>query len=98
MLVQSTGFAVAQVPVSLGTFNIEDQNLQAAIRNQLVLSELKNIANLIERFKFQDYGESSDQGVASLYSHLGVWLQSEHSKTVRILRARLNELNRTLGS
>ncbi|TVY56143.1 Aflatoxin biosynthesis regulatory protein, partial [Lachnellula cervina] len=33
MLVQSTGFAVAQVPVSMGTFSIEDQNLQAIIRN-----------------------------------------------------------------
>jgi hypothetical protein len=39
-LVQSTGFAVAQVPVSMGTFNIEDENVQDAFRNQLVLSEL----------------------------------------------------------
>ncbi len=98
MLVQSTGFAVAQVPVSMGTFNIEDRNLQAAIRNQLVLSELKKTANLIDRFTSQNYGESSDHGVTSLYSHLGVWLQSEHSKTVRILSARLSALNKTLES
>ncbi|TVY23141.1 Fusarubin cluster-specific transcription factor [Lachnellula hyalina] len=71
MLVQSTGFAVAQVPVSMGTFNIEDQNLQAIIRNQLVLSELKKTADLIDRFTSHNYDESSGQGVTSLYSHLG---------------------------
>lgn len=96
MLVQSTGFAVAQVPVSMGTFNIEDQNLQAAIRNQLVLSELKKAATLIDHFTSQDYGESSDNGVTSLYSHLGLWLQNEYSKTVKILKARLSALNQTL--
>ena len=96
MLVQSTGFAVAEVPVLMGTFNIEDQNLQAVIRNQLLLSELKKTGNLIDRFISQDYGESSGHGVTSLYSHLGVWLQSEYSKTVRILRLRLSALNKTL--
>jgi hypothetical protein len=98
MLAQSTGFAVAQVPVSMGTFNIEDQNLQAAIRSQLVLSELKKTATLIDLFTSQGSGESSDYGVTGLYSYLGVWLQSEHSRTVRILRARLSALNKTLES
>jgi hypothetical protein len=97
-IVQSTGFAVSQVPISVGTFAIEDQNFEAAIRNQLVLIELKKTANLIDRFASQDYGESSDHGLTSLYSHLGVWLRSEHSKTVGILRASLNALNETLES
>jgi hypothetical protein len=86
ILAQPTGFAVAQVPVSMGSFSIEDHNLQAAIRNQLVLSELKKAENLIDHFVSQDCGEASDQGVTNLYSHLGVWLRNEHSKTVRILR------------
>ncbi|RDL35781.1 uncharacterized protein BP5553_06393 [Venustampulla echinocandica] len=97
-LAQSTGFAVAQVPVSMGTFNVEDQDLQAAFRNQLVLSELKKTANLIDLFICQGSGESSANGVASLYSHLGVWLQSEHSRTVGLLRARLSALNEALES
>ncbi|KAF7554863.1 hypothetical protein G7Z17_g2632 [Cylindrodendrum hubeiense] len=92
-LTQSTGFAVADVPVSVGTFNIEDQNLQAAVRNQLVLSELKKAASLIDLFTSQDSEETSASGEASLYSYLGAWLRSEHAKIVRILRSRLNVLN-----
>jgi len=95
-LAQFTGFAVAQVPVSMGTFNIEDQNLQAAFRNQLVLSELKMTANLIDLFICQGAAEFPANGVTSLYSHLGVWLQGEHSRTVGLLKARLNALNETM--
>jgi hypothetical protein len=69
MLVQSPGFAVSQMPVSMGTFNIEGHTWQAAISYQLTFSELKNTANLIDRFTSQDYSEASDRGVASLYSH-----------------------------
>jgi hypothetical protein len=95
-LVQATGFAVEHVPVSIGAFRIEDQNVQAAFRNQLVLSELKRSADLIELFKSQDSDESSTSGLTGLHSHLGTWLQSEHSKTVRILRSRLRTLNENL--
>ena len=98
MLFPPTGFAVAQVPLSMGAFKIEDQNLQEAIRIQLVLSELKKTANLIDLFTSQDHGKSSNNGVTSLYSHLGVWLRSEHSKTARILRARLSALDETFES
>lgn len=99
-LVQATGFAVEHVPVSIGAFNIEDQNVQAAFRNQLVLSELKKAADLIEIFKniSQDSDESSPSGSTGLYSHLGAWLQSEHSRTVKILRSKLRTLNETLES
>ena len=80
----------------MGTFSIEDQNVQAAFRNQLVLSELKKTANLIDIFISQDSGESSTSGVAGLYSQLGAWLRSEHSRTVRTLKSRLNTLNENL--
>ncbi|PMD36710.1 hypothetical protein L207DRAFT_568919 [Hyaloscypha variabilis F] len=95
-LVQSTGFAVAQVPVSMGTFNVEDENMQDIFRNQLVLSELKKAANVIDLFASQQPGECSATGVASLYSHLGVWLRSEHLRTAGMLKARLSALNKTL--
>jgi hypothetical protein len=95
-LVQSTGFAVAKVPISKGAFSIEDENMQDTFRNQLVLSELKKAANVIELFASHDSGECSANGVAGLYSHLGIWLRSEHLRTVRMLRARLSALNKTM--
>lgn len=97
-LAQATGFIVEHVPVSMGTFSIEDQDLQATFRNQLVLSELKKTANLIDMFTSQGLGESSASGMAGLYTHLGAWLRSEHSRTVRILRSGLGVLNEGLES
>ena len=95
-LVQSTGFTVAKVPISTGTFIIEDENVQNLFRNQLVLSEVKKAANVIDLFTSHDSGECSANGVASLYSHLGTWLRSEHLRIVGMLRARLSALNQTL--
>lgn len=97
-LVQATGFSVEHVPVSIGTFSIEDQKVQAAFRNQLVLSELKKTAKLIDMFTSQDLGESSSSGVAGLYSHLGTWLRSEYSRTIRILKSELSALKEDLES
>ncbi|KAK1761849.1 hypothetical protein QBC33DRAFT_582115 [Phialemonium atrogriseum] len=96
-LVQATGFAVEHVPIFMGTFSIEDQNVQAALRNQLVLSELKKAAAVIDMFVLPESADSSASGVASLYSYLGAWLRSEHARTVKILRSRLNELNENLA-
>jgi hypothetical protein len=97
-LVQTTGFAVENVPIVMGTFNIEDQIVLAAFRNQLILSELKNTVNLIDLFTSQDSCESSTNGVATLYSALGAWLRSELSRTVQMLKSRLSELNEDMSS
>jgi hypothetical protein len=72
--------------------------VQAAVRNQLVLSELKKTADLIDLFASQDLSESSANGLASLYSHLGAWLRGEHSRTVSVLRTRLRAMNENLDS
>lgn len=93
ILAKSTGFDVTQVPISMGTFNIEDENIQTAIRNQLVLSELKKTARLIDHFTFQGSSECSDPSVTSLCSHLGVWLQNEQLRTVNMLKAKLGAMN-----
>ncbi|KAF2721842.1 hypothetical protein K431DRAFT_346044 [Polychaeton citri CBS 116435] len=97
-LAQTTGFVVTHVPVSMGTFSVEDQDLQAAVRNRLVLSELKNTANLIDLFISQDSSESYANGLLSLYTHLGAWLQAEQSRTVGILRTRLQAISANLDS
>ncbi|KAK5993994.1 Fusarubin cluster-specific transcription factor fsr6-like protein [Cladobotryum mycophilum] len=94
-LTQTTGFTVEPPSISIGTFSVEDLDVQAAFRNHLVLSELKKMIPLIDMFIFQNSGDSL---VASLYSHLGAWLRTEHSRTVAVLRTRLSELNKALES
>lgn len=91
-LSQATGFAVDPSPILVGTFSIEDQNLQTAVRIQLVLSELKLAADVIQLFMTQESDTLHDYGVTSLYSHLGAWLQSELSRTVDTLKQRLSEV------
>jgi hypothetical protein len=93
-LAESTGFIVENVPVSMGSFSIEDQNLQAALRDQLVLSELKRAGILIHLFSgtSKDTCEASSRGM-DLHTHLGAWLQSEHSRTIRVLTMRISALN-----
>lgn len=86
-LPQTTGFVVADVPAALGTFSIDDQRMQGAIRNQLVLSELSKMSTLIELFGSHFSVESSNNGMASLYTYTAAWLQTEYSKTVRHLKA-----------
>jgi hypothetical protein len=95
-LVQFTGFVVEHVPVSMGTFSIDDQNVQAVFRDQMVLSELKRTASLIELFTSQDSCDSSINGTAGLHSHLGEWLRSEHARIVRTLTTRLSESKESL--
>jgi hypothetical protein len=80
----------------MGAFNIEDENVQDTFSYQLVLSELKKAASVIDLFTCHGSGECSTNGVANLYSHLGTWLRSEHLRIVRMLRARLSALNQTL--
>lgn len=97
-LAQATGFSVEHASVMIGDFSIEDQNVQGAFRNQLVLSELKKTANLITIFISitPDPDEVSLGGLTGLYQNLGIWLQGEYSRTVSILKSRLKVLNENL--
>ena len=97
-LVQATGFAVEHVPVSVGTFGVEDTNVEAVFRNQLVLSELKRTAKLIDMFTSPDLGGSTAGGVADLYSYLGAWLRSEHARSVQVLGSGLRALHEDLAA
>lgn len=96
-LVKATGFSVDNVPIAIGTFNIEDENMEAVFRNQLVLCELGRTAELIDMFPSQDSGESlAASCVSGLYSSLAVWLRSEHLRTVEILKSRLGLLSKKI--
>ena len=83
-LTRATGFTVDHVPLSLGVFMIDDENVQAAFRNQLVMSELKRTAGLIDLFMAPDLADT----VGGLYLHLGAWLKTEYERTVEILKRR----------
>jgi hypothetical protein len=80
---------VAQLPFSLGKFNIEDPCVQFAFKNLLIGNELKRAGGLISLFASQ----SPVDGAQDLRSSLSAWLRADHSSTVRILRSAIKELN-----
>jgi hypothetical protein len=93
-LAQCTGFVVEHVPVTVGTFSIEDHNVQASFRDQLILCELKKTSSLIDAFTSQDSCECSANG---LQAHLGAWLRNEQSRIVRVLTTRLTALRESIN-
>jgi hypothetical protein len=80
---------VAQLPFSLGKFNIEEPCVQFAFKNLLIGNELKRAGSLISLFASQ----SPADGAEDLRSSLSAWLRADHSSTVRILRSAIKELN-----
>ncbi|KAI0135274.1 hypothetical protein F4814DRAFT_16725 [Daldinia grandis] len=98
ILPRTTGFVVTDVPATLGTFSIEDQKMQASIRNHVVLSELNKMSGLIDLFSSHFSDESSVAGAGSLYTYIAAWLRNEYDKTVRDLRAERTALSDSSGT
>jgi hypothetical protein len=82
----------AQLPFSLGRFNIEEPCVQFAFKNLLIGNELKRAGSLIGLFAAQSLGDGPD-GAEGLRSSLSAWLRADHASTVRILRSAIKELN-----
>ncbi|KAM0331647.1 hypothetical protein ACHAQA_003326 [Verticillium albo-atrum] len=89
-LPQATGFIVEHVPLSFGSFSVEDEDLEAMFRNQLILCELRKMSRVIDMFMEQDSSGPLANSMAGLYEHLGTWLRCEHSRTVEIVKAGLD--------
>lgn len=83
---------VAQLPFSLGRFNIEEPCVQFAFKNLLIGNELKRAGSLIGLFAAQCPGDGLE-GAEGLRSSLSAWLRADHASTVRILRSAIKELN-----
>ena len=73
--------------ITIGTFPIDDESAQEAMRKQLILSELKKVRCLIDIFSTQGSGEGLSGGVDDLYASLGRWLSSELCRTTRVLKS-----------
>ncbi|KXX74808.1 Aflatoxin biosynthesis regulatory protein [Madurella mycetomatis] len=79
----------AQLPFSLGKFNIEEPCVQFAFKSLLIGNELKRAGNLISLFASQSPGD----GAEGLRSSLSAWLRDNHASTIRMVRSAIKELN-----
>lgn len=92
-LAQTTGFIVTAVPASLGTFGIEDQKMQAKIRNHLILSEVEKMLSLVQLFESHISFESSGSSVAGLHALTTAWIRKEYTDLVSFLKAERSSLD-----
>lgn len=91
--------SVAPASIAVGTFNVDDERVKAALKIQLLMGEMRRASALIDQFTahgtvsmYQDEPSGPD-GVETLYQHLTTWLKSEHSRISQIMRSKLRELN-----
>lgn len=90
---------VAPAKIAIGTFNIEDQRVQTALKIQLLSGEMRKTGRLIDQFALHCLNgrcvtdECNFDGLHSLYQSLDAWIRSEHSRIANMMKARLTELN-----
>lgn len=88
----ATALAVAPTHMAMGSFDIDDQEVQTALRIQLLLGELRRTGSLIDLYKSSSgVDEFTFGGVDSLSKNLSSWLKKENSRIGDIMRSRLRE-------
>ncbi|RYP19829.1 hypothetical protein DL767_009578 [Monosporascus sp. MG133] len=86
---------LAATQMTMGSFSTDDQRVQAALKIQLLLGEMKRIGSLIDAFTSRGSGgmdESTSGSVDTLYKCLGSWLAGEHSSIVEVMRSRMRDV------
>lgn len=90
--------AVAPAKMTVGSFDVDDLPVQAALKMQLLLGEMRRAERLISQFSAVNSTrgmaeDSTTGGFDGLYQHLDAWLRAEHAKITNMMRCRLRELN-----
>ncbi|KAI8962953.1 hypothetical protein F5Y11DRAFT_356629 [Daldinia sp. FL1419] len=92
---RTTAADLAPMQVTMGCFSIDDQ-LQAALRIQLLLGEMKRVGYLIDAFASRSSNcldETISGNIDDLYKSLGSWLGKEHLRIVETMRVRLRDIS-----
>ncbi|KAI1304719.1 hypothetical protein F5Y03DRAFT_165973 [Xylaria venustula] len=107
---KGAGVSVLAMPVMVGDFQTDDRNLQTALTNCLLLSELRKVGALIEMFSSIGKSESQATGDAcpmgeelgtcgedaTLFASLGAWLRNEHGDIFKKASSGLSVLHENL--
>lgn len=85
--------------MAIGTFNVDDDRVMAAVQMQLLLGEVRRVGDLIEQYASRHNDESTgpDDDVfggagGNLNQYLNSWLRGRHSCLSNMVKAKLREL------
>ena len=88
----ATAIAVSPTHMALGSFNIDDEQVQGALRIQVLLGEVKRTGSLIDLYRSSSgVDEFAFGSVDGLYNSLSSWLREEYSRIADVMRSRLME-------
>ncbi|GES63899.1 hypothetical protein ATEIFO6365_0007058600 [Aspergillus terreus] len=96
---KSTTLSVAPLEMAVGSFNVDDLRVQAAVQVQLLSGEIRRVGDLIDQFTTRsaggpyDIGEDIIGGAGSLFQSLDSWLTGKHASLVNLTRSKLRELD-----
>lgn len=91
--------SVPPANIAVGRFSVDDERVQAALKIQLLLGEMRRADLLIDRFTLRQdesiisSNKSNLDRVDGLYQQLATWLKAEHSRIIHIMRSKLKEVN-----
>ncbi|KAI0437219.1 hypothetical protein F4803DRAFT_571074 [Xylaria telfairii] len=100
---QSLGMGLTPATMTVGSFDVDDLRVQAALKLQLLLGEMRRVGFLINRFAAYHSEHSSMDEEARFRSSNGLgqslegWLRDEHSRVATLVKSRLRELNTLAG-
>ncbi|KAI0403141.1 hypothetical protein F4802DRAFT_573224 [Xylaria palmicola] len=100
---QSLGMGLTLATMTVGSFDVDDLRVQAALKLQLLLGEMRRVGLLINRFAAYQSGHSGMSGDAAfrgldgLGQSLEGWLRDEHSRVATLVKSRLREMNTLAG-
>jgi len=90
-------FAIHAQTFSVGNFNVDEPCMQLAFKNQLLCHEVRKVGAVIDELIALAADERVAAGDRAMYSALGVWLKSEHEKTLKVFKDTIRRTNEKLG-
>ncbi|KGO63931.1 Aflatoxin regulatory protein [Penicillium italicum] len=91
---QSVEITVVPSAMTIGTFNVEDQRLQTAMKICLLLGEMKRVKCLMDQLRSQtDTLESMITGVEEVFRSVNSWLGRDYMRIFDMMQSKLRELN-----
>lgn len=91
---QSVDVTVAPSRMAIGTFNVDDQHLQTAMKIHLLSGEMKRVKGLMDQLRLQTDGSNSmTTGVDDVFQSVNAWLEWDYSRIFDMMQSKLKELN-----
>lgn len=91
---QSTEIKVSQSRVAIGTFDVDDQHLQKAMKIHLLSGEMKRVQGLMNQLRSHTNGTNTvASGVNNVFQSVNSWLEWEFSNIFDMMQSQLKQLN-----